>query len=65
MTAPGKGDDFYGSKGAGEMLVYSVADFEDFPELRPDLPSSLEKDLKGVISLSAFTRPMTKASPAC
>ena len=30
MTKPGTGDDFYRVNGAGEMLVYSAADFEDF-----------------------------------
>ena len=35
---PGEGDDFYRMNGAGEMLVYSAADFEDFLEPRPDLP---------------------------
>jgi len=29
MTRPGEGDDFYRVNGAGEMLVYSAADFED------------------------------------
>src|SRR5258706_1864950 len=43
LTAPGKGDDFYRCNGAGEMLVYSAADFEDFMEPRPDLPPNLEK----------------------
>jgi predicted amidohydrolase YtcJ len=51
LTAPGKGDDFYRCNGAGEMLVYSAADFEDFLEPRPDLPSNLEKDLTEVVSL--------------
>src|SRR5438309_8997559 len=51
LTAPGKGDDFYRCNGAGEMLVYSAADFEDFMEPRPDLPPTLEKDLKEVVSL--------------
>jgi len=51
LIAPGKGDDFYRCNGAGEMLVYSAADFEDFMEPRPDLPSNLEKDLKEVVSL--------------
>jgi predicted amidohydrolase YtcJ len=50
LTAPGKGDDFYRGNGAGEMLVYSAADFEDFLEPRPDLPSNLEKDLTEVVS---------------
>lgn len=56
LTAPGKGDDFYRCNGAGEMLVYSAADFEDFMEPRPDLPSSLEKDLKEVVSLLAANK---------
>jgi predicted amidohydrolase YtcJ len=51
LTVPGKGDDFYRCNGAGEMLVYSAADFEDFLEPRPDLPSNLEKDLTEVVSL--------------
>lgn len=53
LTAPGQGDDFYRCNGAGEMLVYSAADFEDFLEPRPDLLSSLEKDLAEVVSLLA------------
>lgn len=56
LTGPGKGDDFYRCNGAGEMLVYSAADFEDFLEPRPDLPSSLEKDLKEVVSLLAANK---------
>src|SRR5439155_1062637 len=31
---PGQGDDLYRINGAGEMLVYSAADFEDFLEPR-------------------------------
>ncbi len=56
LTAPGKGDDFYRCNGAGEMLVYSAADFEDFLEPRPDLPSNLEKELKEVVSLLAANK---------
>jgi predicted amidohydrolase YtcJ len=56
LTAPGKGDDFYRCNGAGEMLVYSAADFEDFLEPRPDLPSNLEKDLTEVVSLLAANK---------
>jgi predicted amidohydrolase YtcJ len=56
LTAPGRGDDFYRCNGAGEMLAYSAADFEDFMEPRPDLPSNLERDLKGVVSLLAANR---------
>ena len=39
MTRPGEGSDFYRMNGAGEMLVFSAADFEDFLEPRPDLPA--------------------------
>jgi predicted amidohydrolase YtcJ len=56
LTAPGKGDDFYRCNGAGEMLVYSAADFEDFMEARPDLPSGSENDLKEVVSLLAANK---------
>ncbi len=44
MTSPGKGDDFYRLNGAGEMLVFSAADFEDFLEPRPDLPPMMEEE---------------------
>ena len=53
MTGPGKGDDFLRCNGAGEMLVFSAADFEDFLEPRPDLNSSLERELKEVVALLA------------
>ncbi|MGH7994549.1 MAG: amidohydrolase, partial [Limisphaerales bacterium] len=56
MTGPGKGDDFFRCNGAGEMLVFSAADFEDFLEPRPDLNSSLEGELKEVVSLLAANK---------
>ena len=49
LTKPGAGDDFYRVNGAGEMLVYSAADFEDFLEPRPDMPPVMESELKAVI----------------
>jgi predicted amidohydrolase YtcJ len=49
MTKPGAGDDFFRMNGAGEMLVYSAADFEDFLEPRPDTPPVMESELKAVI----------------
>jgi predicted amidohydrolase YtcJ len=51
MTAPGRGDDFYRMNGAGEMLVFSAADFEDFLEPRPDLVPTMEEDLTKVVRL--------------
>ncbi|WP_038162584.1 amidohydrolase [Verrucomicrobium sp. BvORR106] len=53
MTGPGVGDDYYRCNGAGEMLVFSAADFEDFLEPRPDLAPTLETELKEVVSLLA------------
>jgi len=56
MTGPGKGDDFFRCNGAGEMLVFSAADFEDFLEPRPDLPATLEGELKEVVALLAANK---------
>ncbi|MES2626157.1 MAG: amidohydrolase [Pseudomonadota bacterium] len=56
ITAPGKGDDFLRCNGAGEMLVFSAADFEDFLEPRPELADSLETQLKEVVTLLATNR---------
>ena len=56
LTGPGRGDDFYRCNGAGEMLVYSAADFEDFLEPRPDFLPNMEKELKEVVSLLAANR---------
>ncbi|WP_165073176.1 amidohydrolase [Paludisphaera rhizosphaerae] len=56
MTKPGAGDDLYRVNGAGEMLVFSAADFEDFLEPRPDLPDTLEDELHKVVKLLAEHR---------
>jgi len=56
MTTPGSGSDFYRMNGAGEMLTFSAADFEDFLEPRPDLPPSLEGELTRVVRLLAENR---------
>jgi predicted amidohydrolase YtcJ len=56
MTKPGEGDPFYRVNGAGEMLVFSAADFEDFLEPRPDLPPSLENELEEVVTMLASNR---------
>jgi predicted amidohydrolase YtcJ len=53
QVSPGQGDDTYRHNGAGEMLVYSAADFEDFRVERPDMPPSMESDLEPVIRLLA------------
>jgi predicted amidohydrolase YtcJ len=56
MTRPGAGTDFYRMNGAGEMLTFSAADFEDFLEPRPDLPPHLEGELTRVVRLLAENR---------
>ncbi|TCK30860.1 hypothetical protein EV667_0964 [Ancylobacter aquaticus] len=56
QVTPGQGDDLYRTNGAGEMLVYSAADFEDFRVERPDMPASMEGDLEPVIRLLAENR---------
>ncbi|MBU9850471.1 MULTISPECIES: amidohydrolase [Rahnella] len=49
MLKPGQGTDFYRHNGAGEMLVFSAADFEDFLQPRPDLPPGTEVELERVV----------------
>jgi predicted amidohydrolase YtcJ len=56
MTEPGKGSEVYKMNGAGEMLVFSAADFEDFLEPRPDLQPVMEAELKKVVGLLAAKR---------
>jgi predicted amidohydrolase YtcJ len=56
MLAPGTGDDYYRMNGAGEMLVFSAADFEDFLEPRPDLAASMEDELYKVVRLLVESR---------
>ncbi|BCG02693.1 amidohydrolase (plasmid) [Paraburkholderia sp. PGU19] len=51
-----QGDDYFRHNGAGEMLVYSAADFEDFREPRPDMPPQMEDELEGVVRLLAENR---------
>ncbi len=43
------GEDMYRHNGAGEMLVYSAADFEDFRLPRPEMPPAMEPDLEAVV----------------
>ncbi len=53
---PGQGDDLYRHNGAGEILVYTAADFEDFRVERPEMPPSMEGDLEPVIRLLVENR---------
>lgn len=49
MTAPGQGSDFLRVNGAGENLVWSAADFENFLQPRPELRPTMESELEAVI----------------
>jgi predicted amidohydrolase YtcJ len=56
MLKPRQGDDFLRHNGAGEMLVFSAADFEDFLEPRPDLAPVMEQELNAVVKVLAQNR---------
>jgi hypothetical protein len=51
-----QGDDYFRHNGAGEMLVFSAADFEDFRQPRPDMGPDMEGDLEGVVRILAENR---------
>jgi predicted amidohydrolase YtcJ len=46
-----QGSDYFRHNGAGEMLVFSAADFEDFREPRPDMTPEMEGDLADVVRI--------------
>jgi predicted amidohydrolase YtcJ len=56
IVKPGQGDDTFRHNGAGEMLVFSAADFEDFREPRPELGPEMEGELEAVIRLLVENR---------
>ncbi len=56
VTKPGEGDDCFRVNGAGEMLVFSAADFEDFLQPRPDMTPVMESELKAVVRHLAENR---------
>jgi predicted amidohydrolase YtcJ len=56
MTSPGAGDGFLRMNGAGENLVWSAADFENFLEPRPELVPVMEKEIEPIIELLATNR---------
>src|SRR5471032_740313 len=51
-----QGDDYFRHNGAGEMLVFSAADFEDFRQPWPDMPEAMEGELEDVVRLLAENR---------
>jgi predicted amidohydrolase YtcJ len=46
-----QGNDYFRHNGAGEMLVFSAADFEDFRVPRPDMPAEMERELEDVVRI--------------
>jgi predicted amidohydrolase YtcJ len=56
MVKPGQGDPMYRHNGAGEMLVFSAADFEDFRMPRPEMPPNMESELEAVTRVLAQNR---------
>jgi predicted amidohydrolase YtcJ len=51
-----QGDDYFRHNGAGEMLVFSAADFEDFRQPRPDMAPEMEGELDAVVRILAENR---------
>jgi predicted amidohydrolase YtcJ len=51
-----QGNDYFRHNGAGEMLVFSAADFEDFRQPRPDMSAEMEGELEGVVRILAQNR---------
>ena len=51
-----QGNDYFRHNGAGEMLVFSAADFEDFRQPRPDMPPQMERELEDVVRILASNR---------
>ena len=51
-----QGSDYFRHNGAGEMLVFSAADFEDFRVSRPDMPPEMEGELEAVVRILAENR---------
>ncbi|MBX3418688.1 MAG: amidohydrolase [Pirellulaceae bacterium] len=53
MTHPGDGSDLLRVNGAGENLVWSAADFENFLQPRPDLKPIMEAELEAIVKMLA------------
>ena len=56
IAKPGQGSNFYKLNGAGEMLVFSAADWENTLEPRPELVEQMESELKEVIKVLVQNR---------
>ena len=56
MVNPGEGDAMLRMNGAGENLVWSAADFENFLQPRPALVSNMDKELERITRLLVENR---------
>ena len=56
MTEPGAGSETLRVNGAGENLVWSAADFENFLQPRPDLRPVMESELEAVVGKLAAAK---------
>ncbi len=56
MVKPGDGDDMLRMNGAGENLVWSAADFENFLQPRPTLGADMDTELEKVTRLLVENR---------
>lgn len=56
MTHPGDGDAMLRVNGAGENLVWSAADFENFLQPRPELAPIMEDELEAIVRNLAEAR---------
>src|SRR6201988_1024504 len=51
-----QGNDYFRHNGAGEMLVFSAADFEDLRQPRPEMGPEMEGELEEVVRVLAQNR---------
>lgn len=56
LVQPGDGDAWLRFNGAGESLVWSATDFENFLQPRPDLPDKMEDELTAAVRLLVENR---------
>ncbi|MGD8977735.1 MAG: amidohydrolase [Gammaproteobacteria bacterium] len=56
MVKPGEGDAMLRMNGAGENLVWSAADFENFLQPRPELADDMDKELERITRLLVKNR---------
>lgn len=56
MVKPGEGDAMLRMNGAGENLVWSAADFENFLQPRPELAGDMDKELERITRLLVENR---------